>query len=103
MVKVAETIPSLKLPEVSLVLARYVNTPKVSIGLDFLDTPAATVTKPEPAAKFSSVFATSLPGSLLIITSFKSKSTKLPSACLGYSQNNVIWLLVCPAPKFKMF
>ena len=41
----AIAISSLKLPEVSRVLAKKVKAPKESIGADFLDTPAATVKK----------------------------------------------------------
>ena len=70
---------SLKFPDVSRVFARYVKSPKASIGLDLRDTPAATVKKGLAALKFSSV-AVRIPPIRLITTSFKSKSTKSPVA-----------------------
>ena len=66
----------------SRALARYVNSPNVSIGIDFLAVPADTVTRGSEATKFATVLDTS-PGALLIITSFKSRSSKSPEAVRG--------------------
>ena len=77
------------------------NSPKVSIGIDFLAVPADTVTKESDATKFS-IVAACVPGVRLITTSFKSKSNKSPDVCLWYCHNKVIWSVFWPPVKLNI-
>ena len=81
-VKVITTTSLLKLPLVSLVLAKYVNSPKVSIGIDLRAVPAETVTRLSATTKFSTV-AACIPDNLFITTSFRSISVSSPSGVRG--------------------
>ena len=72
-VSVVDTTLSLKLPLVSFVLVKYVNSAKVSIGDDLRLTPAATDNTCSAVLKLA-IVALTCPGFLLITTSCKSKS-----------------------------